>query len=229
MIYLKSEVVSLKTIAIACRTIEDELMAVYNTLPASFPIVWVESGLHNFPSQLKERIQLEIDKIYDVDNILLLFGYCGNSIEGLVAAQARLVVPKVEDCISLLLGGNYNRLALSSKTPAFYLTDGWLRYEKNIYWEYEKSLEKYGEARAMRIFQAMFAHYSNLNFIDTGSYNLESAMNKTAEFAKKLNLKQEVVPGTLKLISKAFLEEWDEDFLIVPPGVSIHLTYGADS
>lgn len=218
----------MKTIVIACQTIEDEIDAINRTLPVPFPIVWVESGLHNFPDKLKVRIQQEIDKISDAENILLLFGYCGNSIEGLVASQARLVVPKVEDCISLLLGGNQIRQALSRQTPAFYLTSGWLRYEKNIYWEYEKCLEKYGEARSLRIFKAMFAHYSNLNFIDTGSYNLESVMSSTAKFATKLNLKQGIVQGTLKLINKAFLEEWDDDFLIVPSGVPIHIPYGID-
>lgn len=215
----------MKTVAIACQTIEDELNAIYKTLPDPFPIVWVESGLHNFPAQLKERIQQEIDQISGVENILLLFGYCGNSIEGLVAKQARLVVPKVEDCISLLLGGNQIRLAQSRETPAFYLTDGWLRYEKNIYWEYEQCLKKYGEVRSLRIFRAMFAHYANLNFIDTGCYDLETVMGRTAEFATKMNLKQGIVPGTLKLIAKAFREEWDDDFLIVPPGVPIHINY----
>jgi len=219
----------LKTVVIACQTIEDEINAINSTLPVPFPIVWVESGLHNFPDKLKERLQQEVDKISGAENILLLFGYCGNSIEGLVASQAQLVVPRVEDCISLLLGGNHIRQALSRETPAFYLTGGWLRYEKNIYWEYEKCLEKYGETRSLRIFQAMFAHYSNFNFIDTGSYDLESVMSRTAKFATKLNLKQGIVPGTLKLIKKALLEEWDEDFLIVAPGVPIHINYGQDN
>lgn len=219
----------MKTVAIACQTIEDEINAINNTLPNPSPIVWVESGLHNFPDQLKERIQQEIDKINGVENILLLFGYCGNSIEGLVASHARLVVPKVEDCISLLLGGNQIRQALSREIPAFYLTDGWLRYEKNIYWEYEQCLKKYGEARSLRIFRTMFAHYSNLNFIDTGCYDLTSVMSKTAEFAAKLDLKQGIVTGTLKLITKALMEEWDDDFLMVPQGVPIHINYGVIS
>lgn len=215
----------MKTVAIACRTIEDEINAVYKTLPVQFPIFWVESGLHNFPSKLKDRIQQEIDKVSGVENILLLFGYCGNSIEGLMAPQAQLVVPKVEDCISLLLGGNQIRRDLSSKAPAFYLTEGWLRYESNIYWEYEQCLKKYGEARALRVFRTMFAHYSTLNFIDTGSYKLQPVMAKTADLAANLNLEQAFVPGTLRLITKAFQEEWDEDFLKVPPGVPIHLNY----
>src|SRR5665648_183909 len=226
-ISFEKEVVVLKTIAIACQTIEDEINTINNTLPEPMPIVWVESGLHNVPAQLTKRIQEEIDKISGVENMLLLFGYCGNSIDGLVASQAQLVVPKVEDCISLLLGGDMIRQALSRETPAFYLTDGWLRYEKNIYWEYEKCLEKYGEARSLRVFRTMFAHYSNLNFINTGSYDLETVMGKTAEFAAKLDLKQGIIPGTLKLIAKALLEEWDEDFLIAPPGIPIHISYGS--
>lgn len=216
----------MRTVVIACRTIEDEVNAVYHKLSASFPILWIESGLHNYPSELKGKLQQEINKINNAENILLLYGYCGSSIEGLVSAQARLIVPKVEDCISLLLGGNKPRLELSRETPAFYLTGGWLRYEKNIYWEYEKCLEKYGEERSLRIFGAMFAHYSNLNFIDTGSYNLEPVMSKTAELAAKLDLKQGIVPGTLKLITKALMEEWDEDFLIVPKGAAINIKYG---
>jgi len=142
-----------------------------------------------------------------------------------MAPQAQLVVPKVEDCISLLLGGNQIRRDLSSKAPAFYLTEGWLRYESNIYWEYEQCLKKYGEARALRVFRTMFAHYSTLNFIDTGSYKLQPVMAKTADLAANLNLEQAFVPGTLRLITKAFQEEWDEDFLKVPPGVPIHLNY----
>lgn len=217
----------MKTVAIACRTIEDEINVVSRTLSDPLPIVWVESGLHNFPAKLKERIQQEIDKVSSgVENILLLYGYCGNSIEGLVTLQAQLVVPKVEDCISLLLGGNQIRRDLSREVPAFYLTDGWLRYESNIYWEYEQCLKKYGEARALRIFKAMFAHYSTLNFIDTGSYDLTPVMKRTADLALNLNLEQAIVPGTLRLITKALQEEWDEDFLKVPAGVPIHLGFG---
>ncbi|HVJ48243.1 DUF2284 domain-containing protein [Desulfitobacterium sp.] len=57
------DVMALRTVAIACQTIEDELDAIYNTLLDPFPIVWVESGLHNFPSQLKDRIQQEINML----------------------------------------------------------------------------------------------------------------------------------------------------------------------
>src|SRR5665648_113029 len=122
-ISFEKEVVVLKTIAIACQTIEDEINTINNTLPEPMPIVWVESGLHNVPAQLTKRIQEEIDKISGVENILLLFGYCGNSIDGLVASQAQLVVPKVEDCISLLLGGDMIRQALSLSLSLIHISE----------------------------------------------------------------------------------------------------------
>ncbi|MFZ7101114.1 MAG: DUF1638 domain-containing protein [Peptococcaceae bacterium] len=209
--------------AVGCRTIEDEINAVVKTLPECCPIYWVESGLHNYPVKLKERIQEEIDKISGVENIVLLFGYCGNSIEGLQSAHAQLVVPKVEDCISLLLGGDQVRLALSRRVKSYYLTDGWLRYENNIYWEYEQCLKKYGLDKTLRIFRVMLANYSTLDFIDTGTYNLEETMAKTAELADILNLRQKIIPGNLSLIAKALREEWDEDFLKTPPGIPLQI------
>lgn len=212
----------MRTVAIACKTIEDEVNSIRKTLPESYPLIWVESGLHNYPAQLKDRLQEEIDKLADVDNIVLIFGYCGNSVEGLISSNAQLVIPKVDDCISMLLGGNEARLEESRQRPSYYLTDGWLRYENNIFWEYLHCREKYGAVRTQRIFKSMLAHYTTLNFIDTGTYNVEQVMAKTAELATTANLEQQVISGNLILITKALRGEWDENFLKVGPGVPVH-------
>lgn len=211
------------TVAIACKTIEDEINSVAKTVQKCYPLVWVESGLHNYPARLKGRLQEEIDKLTDVDNIVLIFGYCGNSVEGLISSKAQLVIPKVDDCISMLLGGNEVRLKASRQRPSYYLTDGWLRYENNIFWEYVHCLEKYGSVRTQRIFQSMMEHYTTLSFIDTGTYDIEKVMEKTAELADATNLQQEVISGNLSLIAKALRGEWDEDFLKVPPRVPVHI------
>jgi len=215
----------LKTVVIACCTIEDEINAVQKTLPNPLPVVWTEAGLHNYPLKLKDGIRQEINSISGAENILLLSGYCGNTVEGLVAPRAQLVIPRVEDCISLLLGGDEIRHEVSSKAPAYFLTEGWLRYEHNICWEYERCVEKYGKAMTLRIFQSMLAHYSAFDFINTGSYHVKSAMTRTTALAASLNLSQNIVPGNLRLIAKALRGEWDEEFLIVPPGVPVHLEY----
>ena len=178
----------MRTVGIACRTIEDEINSVGKVLSDICPLIWIESGLHNYPSRLRDRLQEEIDKLTDVDNIVLIFGYCGNSVEGLLSTNAQLVIPKVDDCISMLLGGNEVRLEVSRQRPSYYLTDGWLRYEYNIFQEYLHCQEKYGSVRTQRIFGAMLEHYTTLNFIDTGTYSVEQLMAQTAELATAANL-----------------------------------------
>lgn len=215
------------TVFIGCRTIEDEINAVFESLAVKRPIYWIESGLHNYPLKLKMRLQEEIDKIVSdipqVKNIVLLFGYCGNSIDGLCSSQAQLVVPEVEDCISLLLGGNDTRLQLNSRAHAYFFTDGWLRYENNIYFEYQHCLKKYGLEKTKRIFKAMLKNYDLLYFIDTGTYDVPKTMEKTLEMAERLNLNQDIIPGTLEIIAKGVLGQWDHGFLKVPPGKPVKL------
>lgn len=215
----------MRTVAIACNTIEDEVNSVAKTLPECYPLVWLESGLHNYPARLKDRLQEEISRLTEAENIVLIFGYCGNSVEGLLSPNAQLIIPKVDDCISMLLGGNEVRLKASRQRPSYYLTDGWVRYENNIFQEYMHCQKKYGPARTQRIFQAMLQHYTTLNFIDTGTYDIEQLMAKTADMATTANLEQRVIPGNLNLIFKALKGEWDEDFLRVPPGVPVHIGY----
>jgi hypothetical protein len=116
------------------------------------------------------------------------------------------------------LGSNQNRPVRS-----YFLTEGWLRYENNIYREFLHCVKKYGRNRALGIYRTMLANYSALAFIDTGTYDLNQLMTETAEFAASLNLTQQVVAGTLSLIGKALREEWDDDFIKVPPGMALRI------
>jgi hypothetical protein len=211
------------TVAIACKTIEDEVMKAARAAQTDIPVIWVESGLHIYPEKLGQRLQQEIDKIDHVDNILLGFGSCGNCLLGLVSPKARLIIPHVADCISLLLGGDDPRQKLQKQGASYFLTRGWLRNEANILKEYAACIKKYGEKRSLRVFQTMLAHYQNLSLIDTGAFSLDDIMEETREFAAKLDLNHQVLPGTLDILYRAFRMEWERDFLIIEPGQVIDL------
>lgn len=67
------------TVAVVCRTIEDEINAIAKTLPNCCPIYWAESSLHNFPLKQKDGIQQGQAKTHKgsskLDGILpLIFG-----------------------------------------------------------------------------------------------------------------------------------------------------------
>jgi hypothetical protein len=119
------------------------------------------------------------------------------------------------------LGGNQNRRRLESKAKAYYLTKGWLRYENNIWQEYQRSVERYGAEKTRSIFKIMLKHYTHLVVIDTGAYDTEGFIKETKKIAEVLDLELKVVPAELGLLADALEFKWEDDFAVIKPGDEI--------
>jgi len=210
-------------IIIACQTLRDEVEKALQETGINYPVIWIDSGLHNYPDKLRTKLQEQIDRISNVENIILVFGYCGNALSGIYAKTAKLILPQVDDCISLLLGSVARRLELTEETKAYFLTRGWVIYENNILKEYQRCLEKYGQEKAKRIFKSMLVYYKKLMVLDTSAYPLEEVLEKAQEFADNVGLEQQVVSGTLEYLKKLLTGPWDEDFVVLPPGQVLSL------
>ncbi len=210
-----------KTAVIACKTLEDEVNRAIEEAGHAYQVHWIESGLHNYPDKLRDNLQECIDNITDKDFIVMIFGLCGNALLGLSSENATIVIPKVDDCISLFLGGNQNRRKMENKAKAYYLTKGWLRYENNIWQEYQRSVERYGAEKTRSIFRIMLKHYTHLVVINTGAYNTEDFIKETKEIAEALDLELKVVPAELGLLVDALDFKWDNDFAVIKPGEEI--------
>ncbi len=70
----------MSNIIVACETLKDELQKAMYLTGCQYPIEWIDSEYHNFPDRLREKLQEKIDSIENIDNILLLFGCCGNAL-----------------------------------------------------------------------------------------------------------------------------------------------------
>jgi len=211
----------LGSIIVSCRTIQDEVKKAIAETGVRHPVLWIESGLHNWPDKLRAKLQEQISSIDNVEYIIMAFGYCGNSLLGIISPNAKLVIPRVDDCISLLLGSNQRRQQMSSEMATYYLTKGWMEYDNNILKEYERCVERYGAEKAERVMKIMLENYRRLALIDTGAYNVEDCLHRSCGFACKLGLKHEVVPGSLELLKKLLIGPWDEEFLIIPAGEAL--------
>jgi Protein of unknown function (DUF1638). len=212
-------------VIVACQTIAEELNAAINEIGCKDPILWIESSLHIDPESLKKRMQQELDHISNVDQVLLAFGYCGNAILGLKSADYQIIFPRVDDCITLLLGSCEKRKNISSEMGTYFLTKGWLDYEKNIWVEYQDTVKRYGKVKADRIYKIILQHYKRLGVIETNAFNTKEFLEKTKQIAEDLKLKQEVLPGTLTYIKKLLTGPWDEDFVLINPNETITLEH----
>jgi len=211
----------MKTVVIACSTIKDELNLVMSEIKNDFPIVWIESGLHIKPGSLKKQLQEELDKLFNVDQALLAFGYCSNSLIGLTPPSYRMIFPRADDCISLLLGSDQKRQELTNEKGTYFLTKGWLNYERNIWGEYLQTLKRYGKEKTDMIYKTMLNNYQRLGIIETGAYELETFLEQSKIIAETLDLTPQVIPGTLRYLKKLITGPWDEEFIIINPGEKV--------
>ena len=206
---------------IACKTLENELQAAMETLSCTYPILWLESGLHNFPEKLHAVLQESLDQCHS-DIVLMAMGFCGNSVVGLHTGNFQLVIPHVDDCISLLLGSMENRVESSDQGSTYFLTEGWLKGERNIWTEYEYVMEKYGTRRGERIFQTMFKHYRHIGLLDTRCYDLAPARAESQKIADQLRLDLRILTADNHYLTELLSGNWDtEKFTIIPANSSV--------
>jgi hypothetical protein len=151
--------------------------------------------------------------------VLLAFGFCGNSVAGLKNGDFELIIPRVDDCITLLLG-SYDRRVSAKNT--YFLTKGWLQGESNIWTDYKYSMKKYGPETGKMIMDMMLEHYTDLGILDTGAYPLDVFAEETRAIAQTLNLTHKVLPASFEYLSELLTGPWlAERFLHIAPGQEI--------
>lgn len=199
----------MKTAIVSCRTIEDEVNAAIARSGVDYPVAWLESGLHNQPHILLERLQALLEGL-DAQRVLLAMGFCGNAIKGLKLGDYELIVPRTDDCISLLLGGVSRRVEVSRALAAYFFTEGWMRGERNIWEEYKFTVETYGEEMAESVMEMMYSHYRTLALLDCGVGDMDKLYHQVEPLANALHLERKTIPATLDFLTNLFLGPWDD-------------------
>jgi hypothetical protein len=214
---LKSE----QTALICCETLHDEISAVLQKIDPSGPVIWIEQGLHNFPANLRKKLQDTLNALNNVNQVILGFGLCGNALCGLVTGDFRMIIPRADDCITLLLGMEPR----ARNEGTYFLSPGWLRGEQHIGRDYEYATKKYGKKRGGEIIKMMLENYKYLGALDTGLKRDEAFFEETRRIAEKLGLEHKILPATLDNFTDLFSGPWPpERFVIVPPRTEICLT-----
>jgi hypothetical protein len=193
-------------------------------------VTFMDYGLHRIPQRMTLTLQEAIDDIAEPSLILLGYGLCGNGLRGLRAGQHTLLVPRVDDCIALLLGSYQAYMREFQATPGtYYLSKGWLESGSHPLKEYQEYLPKYGEKEATWIMDQQYQHYERLVLVAHSQDDLERYRPQALEvarFCQRWGMRYEEILGSDAYV-RHFVrlavapEQVDGDFLMIPPGGEI--------
>ncbi|MCL2137212.1 MAG: DUF1638 domain-containing protein [Coriobacteriia bacterium] len=206
------------TVVLSCETLRDELGYAMKATGLEYDVIYVKPVLHNNPDTMRSVLQAQIDALTEIDSLLMAFSACGNALVGLRSRNFQLVIPRVDDCISLLLGSIQAKQDINANGGTYFLTPGWLDGEHGLRSEYEHAVEKFGLPKAERILGTMLEHYRYLGLLDTGAHDIKKLRLQTTDLANKLKLEQRIIPASVSYLCDLLSGPWDNDrFLIVPP------------
>ena len=210
-----------KYMMIACEIIVDEIRAIMEQHELSYPILFLPPDLHQLPQKLNEYLQDLIDRIDNVDYLILPMGRCGNGTIGLKSERATLILPKCEDCVNLLL--SKDSLKVERPKYSMFYTDGWLRNSSSSCHEYARTVEKYGKERADMVMNMMYAGYRYFSLLNTGTYHMENAKKKLQPLVSVLDhIEINELPAPYGLLKKMLTLDFDEEnFVMIPPGTAV--------
>ncbi len=198
-------------------------------------IVFLDYGLHRVPSKMTRTIQEALDRIEAPSLVVLGYGLCGNGLKDIRAGRHTLLVPRVDDCISLLLGSRSAYFRQFEAVPGtYYLSKGWLESGSHPLKEYQEYLPKYGPEQAMWLMDQQYQHYERLVLVAHSQADLEGYRPQALEvarFCERWGMRYEEILGSdayvrhlaelIQAVAQrglAALEGAGKDFLVVPPG-----------
>lgn len=214
---------SKKILLIGCAVVINEVQALVNG--SSLTCKTIDAGLHLNPEQLKSCLQQAIDENDGAfETIVLGFGLCSNAVLGLRSRTSHLAIPRVDDCIAMLLGSQAQYKKEMAKAPGtYFLSKGWIDAGISIMDDIRQTAERYGLERAYKIQQKMFGHYTRLVYIASENEDQEACRQVSREAAAALELEYQELKGNRRILQAMIDGRWDDGFIVVEPGKEITL------
>jgi hypothetical protein len=232
-----SSLEKLPVVILSCQVLEDLLVRL---LPEEMArgVIYMDYGLHRVPNKMTWTLQDALNSIQEPSLVVLGYGLCGNGLRGLKAGEHTLLVPRVDDCIALLLGSRRAYIRQFEAAPGtYYLSKGWLESGSHPLLEYQEYVPKYGAKEAMWIMDQQYQHYERLVLVAHTEADLDAyrpQAQEVARFCERWNMRYEEILGSdgyvrrlVELLSDVAekgiggLNGAGDDFLVIPPGGEI--------
>ena len=219
----------MNTQILTCSSLFPFVEAAQKEMNTSWPVTVVDRLHHVDPDEMKRVVAAEIGKMpSETDTVLVAMAFCGGVWDH-VTFDKKIVIPRCDDCVSILLTTDDQYEPNRKETGHLYL--------------YEEKPEDFSALSLMRdytavssefkgidqdmLFRMWFGNYHRMDIIDTGfndcyqEYYVEAAQNNADQIGAELGYAQ----GSNRMMEKLVSGNWDEQFLVAEPG---HLIRHAD-
>lgn len=221
---------NIPVVMVACKVLQSILEQLLPEERMGYRAVFMDYGLHRVPANMTRELQDTIDGIEDPSLVVLGYGLCGNGLNGIMAGNHTLLIPKVDDCIAILLGSRriYNR-EFTAVPGTYYLSKGWLESGSHPLKEYEEYAQKYGEKEAAWIMDQQYKNYERLVLVAHSQSDLEKYRPQALEVAhycEQWNMRYEEILGSDRYVRRLIEviddpDKGDAEIIVVPAGGQI--------
>lgn len=212
----------MNAVILACSSMARQVAAAQRKMGTGYPVRCVDRRYHAEPKEMRLRLIAALGGLAgEFDIVLVAMGFCGGSWES-VYAPLRVVAPRADDCITILLntdGAPHENL----KEPGhIYIRDTDTgRYSlKGLR---ESVCERYGREQGLALFDKWFASYTHADIIDTGTYDsrAEDFLAQARRGAEIARCELRHVPGGNVVLEKLVSGDWDDLFVVAEAGETL--------
>ena len=133
------------------------------------------------------------------------------------------MIPKVDDCVTLLLYREDGGCPAQKEPGPLYLTDTStdMFAPETIY---QKYCQQFDQETARMLLDIYFEHYTSVDVIDTGvgDCRSEKCRREAEKNAELLRCGLGYVPGSNRMLEKLLSGQWEELFWVLEPGEVLH-------
>ena len=212
----------MNAVILACSSMARQVAAAQRKMGTGYPVRCVDRRYHAEPKEMRLQLIAALGGLAgEFDTVLVAMGFCGGSWES-VYAPLRVVAPRADDCITILLntdGAPHENL----KEPGhIYIRDTDTgRY--SLEGLRDAVCEKYGREQGLALFDKWFASYTHADIIDTGTYDsrAEDFLAQARRGAEITRCELRHVPGGNVVLEKLVSGDWDDSFVVAEAGETL--------
>ena len=210
------------TVIVACENLKDYVRAAQEACHTDFPVVLLDRSFHIRPAHMRDHVIERLGELpEDVETVLVAMGFCGGSWED-IECDKRLVIPRIDDCISIVLTTT-DEVNQNPKQVGHFYMYGTVAGGLTVGELYDDINGKRGPKTAQAVIDMMYEGFRSIDVVDTGVYDCHDPdyLAKVQRDADLIGAEIEYVPGSNVLLEKLVSGRWDDQFLVVEPGERI--------